>query len=73
MNLARSKVIGKAWDLAGIRVGSPSEQGVMERIPLAKSSPILASGDPRGRSARPSQARQAMDEEEQTLCMGQEL
>ena len=49
MNLTRPKVIGQAWDLAQTRVGSPAEQGVLEGIPLAKSSPVLTLGDPRGR------------------------
>ena len=52
------------------RVGSPAEQGVLERIPLAKSSSVLASRDLGGRSAHPSQARWAVDKEEQALCMG---
>ena len=52
------------------RVGSLTEQGVLEQIPLAKSSPVLALGDMRGRSACPSQARRVMDGEEHTLCMG---
>ena len=38
MNLARSKVIGQAWDFVQTRVGSPIEQGVLERTPLTKSS-----------------------------------
>ena len=42
MNLARPKVIGQAWDLAWTRVGSLAKQGVLEWIPLAKSSPVLA-------------------------------
>ena len=54
MNLTQLKVTGQAWDLAWTRVGSPAEQGVLERIPLAKSSLVLDLGDLRGRSARPS-------------------
>ena len=54
------------------KVDSLTEQGVLERIPLARSSPVLASGDPRGRSARPSQARWAVDGEEHALCMGKD-
>ena len=64
MNLARPKVIKQAWDLAWTRVGSPIEQGVLEWIPLVKCSSVLASGNPRGRSSRPSQARRVMDGEE---------
>ena len=72
MNLTRLKVTGQAWDLAWTRVGSPAKQGVLERIPLVKSSLVLALGDPRGRSARPSQARWVVDKEERALCMGKD-
>ena len=72
MNLAQSKVIEQVWDLARTRVGSPAEQEALEQIPLVKSSLVLASGDPYGRSARPSQARWAIDREEYALCMGKE-
>ena len=48
MNLARPKVIRKAWDIAWTRVGSLAEQGVLEWILLAMSSSVLASSDPRG-------------------------
>ena len=58
MNLALPKVVRKAWDL--------------ERLSLVKSSPILASEDPRGRSVRPLQAWWAMDREEHALCMGKD-
>ena len=72
MNLARPKVIRQAWDLAQTRVGSPVEQEALERIPLVKSSLILASEDPQGRSANPSQVRRAVDGVEQTLCIGKD-
>ena len=70
MNLVRPKVTRQAWDLMRTRVGRPAEQEPLERIPLAKNSPASTSGDPQGRNARPSQARGAMDGEEQALCMG---
>ena len=72
MNLAQLKVIGQAWDLAQTREGSPDEQEALERIPLEKSSPVSASGDPRGRSAHPSQARRAVNGEEHALCIGKD-
>ena len=72
MNIARLEVIGLAWDLARTRVGSPIKKGVLEWIPLTKSSPVLASGDPRRRSAHLSQARRVIDGEEQALCMGKD-
>ena len=72
MNLAQPKAIGQAWDLAQTRVGSPSKQEVLERIPLAKSSPISTSGDPRGRNGHLSQARRVVDGEERALCMGKD-
>ena len=72
MNLTWLKITGQAWDLAWTRVGSSIEQGVLERIPLAKSSLVLALGDPRGRSARPSQARWVVDREEHSVCIGKD-
>ena len=45
-------------------MGSPIEQGVLERNQLAKSSSVLVLGDQRGRSACPSQARRAVEGEE---------
>ena len=46
MNLTWLKVIGQAWDIARTRVGGSTEQKALELILLAKSSPVLALGDP---------------------------